>query len=60
MSVVSNSMTLWEGLVDVRVTGAVMISTQQYGFMPGKSSTDAMLALRFLIEKYPGQKELQF
>ena len=35
------------------------ISEQQYGFMSGKSTTDAMFALRMLIEKYrEGQKEL--
>ena len=36
-----------------------MISEQQYGFMPRKSTTDAMFALRVLMEKYrEGQKEL--
>ena len=35
-----------------------MISEQQYGFMPGKSTIDAMFALRMLMEKYrEGQKE---
>ena len=37
-----------------------MISEQQYGFMPGKSTTDVMFALRLLMEKYrEGQKELR-
>ena len=32
---------------------------QQYGFMPGKSTTDSLFALRVLMEKYrEGQKEL--
>ncbi len=32
---------------------------QQYGFMPGKSTTDAMFALRVLLEKYrEDQKKL--
>ena len=35
------------------------ISKQQYGFMPGKETTDAMFALRMLMEKYrEGQREL--
>ena len=35
------------------------ISKQQYGFIPGKGTTDAMFALRMLIEKYEeGQREL--
>ena len=34
-------------------------SEQQYGFMPGKRTTDALFALRVLMEKYrEGQKEL--
>ena len=35
------------------------ISKQQYGFMPGKETTDAMFALRMLMEKYrEAQREL--
>ena len=35
------------------------ISKQQYGFMPGKGTTNAMFALRMLMEKYrEGQREL--
>ena len=34
-------------------------SNQQYGFMPGKCTTDALFALRVLMEKYREyQKEL--
>ena len=34
------------------------ISKQQYGFMPGKGTTDAMFALRMLMKKYrEGQRE---
>ena len=37
----------------------VEISKQQYGFMPGKGTTDAMFALRMLMEKYrEDQREL--
>ena len=36
-----------------------MISEQQYGFMLGKETTDAMLTLRMLMKKYgEGQTEL--
>ena len=33
---------------------------EQYGFMPGKSTTDAIFALGILLEKYRGQKELHW
>ena len=37
------------------------ITFNYYGFMPGKSTTDALFALRVLTEKYrEGQKEMHF
>ncbi|KAG2469186.1 LORF2 protein, partial [Polypterus senegalus] len=52
----SHSMKLWERVVEARLRRE--ISEQQYGFMPRKSTTDAMFALRMLMEKYTGgQKE---
>lgn len=37
----------------------MIISEQQYSFMPGKSSIDVMFSLRILMEQYKeGQKEL--
>ena len=49
-----------EGMgIEARLRDRVEISEQQYGFMPGKGTTDAMFALRMLIEKYrEGQTEL--
>ncbi|KAK3523471.1 hypothetical protein QTP86_033592 [Hemibagrus guttatus] len=39
--------------------GSGNICEQQYGFMPRKSTTDAIFALRILLEKYrDGQREL--
>ena len=52
-------MKLWKRVVEARLRYEVTISEQQYGFMPSKSTTDAMFALRVLMEKYrEGQKEL--
>ena len=37
----------------------IVISEEQFGFMPGRSTTDAIFALRQLLEKYhEGQKKL--
>ena len=34
-----------------------MIAAQQFGFMPGRSTTDAIFCLRILLEKWTeGQK----
>ncbi|KAK3563661.1 hypothetical protein QTP86_033506 [Hemibagrus guttatus] len=52
-------MKLWERVVKARLRKVVDICEQQYGFMPRKSTTDAIFALRILMEKYrDGQREL--
>lgn len=59
IKLMSHSLKIWERVVEARLRMMVTISEQQYGFMPGKSTTDARFALRVLIEKYrEGQKEL--
>ena len=50
---------VWEKIIEARLRDRVEISKQQYGLMPGKGTTDAVLALRMLMEKYwEGQREL--
>ena len=52
-------MKLWERVVERRLRRELTFSEQRYGFMPGKSTTDALFALRVLMEKYrEGQNEL--
>ena len=51
-------MKLWEKVVERRLRSELTYIEQQYGFMLGKSTTDALFALRVLMEKYRGQKEL--
>ena len=59
IKLISHTMELWERVVEARLGREVTISEQQYGFMPRKTTTDAMFALRVLMEKYrEGQKEL--
>ena len=59
IKLISHSMKLWERVVETRLRSELTFSEQQYGFMPGKSTTDALFALRVLMEKYrEGQKEL--
>ena len=55
----SHTMKVWERIIEARLRDRVKISKQQYGFMPGKGTTDAMFTLRMLMEKYrKGQREL--
>ena len=59
IKLMSHTMKVWEKIIETRLRDRVEISKHQYGFMPGKGTTDAMFALRKLMEKYrKGQKEL--
>ena len=61
IKLISHTMKLWESVVERRLRSELTFSEQQYkySFMSGKSTTDALFALRLLMEKYrEGQKEL--
>ncbi|KAF7710733.1 hypothetical protein HF521_009605, partial [Silurus meridionalis] len=51
IKLISHTMKLWERVVEARLREEVTICEQQYGFMPRKSTTDALFALRMLMEK---------
>ncbi|KAK3553750.1 hypothetical protein QTP70_009196 [Hemibagrus guttatus] len=59
IKLMSHTMKVWERVVEAKLRKVVEICEQQYGFMPRKSTTDAIFALRILMEKYrDGQREL--
>ena len=59
IKLIGQSMKLWEQIIERRLIRDLTSSSQQYGFMPGKSTTDALFALIVSMEKYrEGQKEL--
>ena len=59
IKLISHKMKIWERIMEARLKDRVEISKQQYGFMPEKGITDAIFALRMLMEKYrKGQREL--
>ena len=52
-------MKIWERIMEVRLRQIMEISEEQFGFMPGRSTTDAIFALRQLLAKYhEGEKKL--
>ena len=54
-----HSMKLYERVHENRLRNIVSISEEQFGFVKGKSTTDAMFALRQLQERYrEGQQDL--
>ena len=57
IKLMSHTMKVWERIIEARLID--VNSKQQYGFIPGKRTTNTMFALRMLMEKYmEGQREL--
>ena len=51
IKLMSHTMKIWERIIEARLRNRVEISKQQYEFMQGKGTTDAMFALRMLMKK---------
>ena len=49
-TLISHTMKLWERIIERRLRSELTFGNQQYGFMPGNSTTDALFALRVLTE----------
>ena len=55
----SHTMKIWERIIDRRLREETTIGDEQFGFMPGRGTTDAIFAVRQLTEKHQEkQKEL--
>ena len=52
IKLVSHTLKIWERVIESRLREMVNISQEQFGFMPGRSTTDAIFALRQVVEKY--------
>ena len=48
----SHTTKLWEKVMKARIRKEVTIAEQQFGFMPGKSTADAIYCLRMLLEMW--------
>ena len=56
---ISHTMKIWERVIDRRLREETTIGEEQFGFMPGRGTTDAIFAARQVIEKHREmQKEL--
>ena len=58
INMISHTMKIWERIIDRRLREETSIE-EQFGFMPGRGTTDAIFATRQVIEKHREmQKEL--
>ena len=51
IKLMNHTMKLWERKIDARIRKEVRVAEQQFGFMPGRSTTEAIFCLRMLLEK---------
>ncbi|CAK1599498.1 unnamed protein product [Parnassius mnemosyne] len=52
IKLMSHTMKVWERIIERRMREECEITQNQFGFMPGRGTTDAIFALRQLCEKY--------
>ena len=52
IKLMSHTMKQWERMIEARMREITKIADNQFGFRPGKSTTEPILALRMLQEKY--------
>ena len=52
IKLISHIMKLWERVTEARIRKEATIAEQLFGFMPGRSTTDAIFCLRMLLEKW--------
>ena len=59
IKLLSHTMKLWERIIDQSLKDIVSISDGQFGFKPGVETTDAIIVIRTMCEKYrEGNKPL--
>ena len=57
IKLMSHTMKLWERIIEHRLRRVTNVTKNQFGFMPGRSTTEAIFLLRQLMERYREQKK---
>ncbi|CAO2043645.1 unnamed protein product [Urochloa humidicola] len=57
IKLMSHTMKLWERVIEHRLRRVTSVTRNQFGFMPGRSTMDAIFLIRQLMERYREQKK---
>lgn len=57
IKLLSHTMKVWEKVIEMRLRSVVEVSENQFGFMPGRSSMEAIHLLRRLVEAHRDMKK---
>ena len=57
IKLMSHTMKLWERVIEHRLRKMTSVTKNQFGFMPGRSTMEAIFLIRQLMEKYKEQKK---
>ena len=57
IKLMSHTMKLWERVIEHRLRRMTSVTKNQFGFMPGRSTMEAIFLIRQLMERYREQKK---
>ena len=57
IKLMSHTMKLWERVIEHRLRRVTSMTQNQFGFMPGRSTMEAIFLIRQLMERYREQKK---
>ena len=57
IKLMSHTMKLWERVMKRRLRSLTIVSENQFGFMPGRSTAKAIFLLRQVIERYREERK---
>ena len=57
IKLMSHTMKLWERVIEHRLRGTTRVSTNQFRFMPRRSTIEAIFLIRQVMERFKEQKK---
>ena len=58
IKLMSHNIKLWERVIEHRLRAITRVSINQFGFMPGRSTMEAIFLIRQVMERYREKKDL--